>query len=54
MSKEKPLTSSEMLDKATEIVNTMRHNKALSNTETIMILHMAVTLQVQQVVLDAK
>ncbi len=52
MSKEKPLTSEEIINKATEMVNEMRMGTTLSNAEIIMVLDTGKLLQVQSVVLD--
>ena len=52
MSQEQPLTSREILDKAEGLVNGLRTNAGLSNSEIIMLLDTAKIMQVQQVTID--
>ncbi len=52
MSEEKPLTSDEIVDMATEMVNNMRTGEAITNAEIVMVLDTAKLLQVQSIILD--
>ena len=54
MSKEKPLMSDEITNRAEDMVNKMRTDDVLTNAEIVMILEIAKMMQIQAITLEVE